>query len=183
MSLKRIIKPEELENHIAEIKIPKPMGVQVIDASRPREDYISQVRDLRHRFGHEQFLSVNAKIDGEETVREQQQEAAKQKRVEHDLELHALQHMPLERYAYAFNSRQGNPTGITEFFSKENIDTLTQIHTELEGKPRHYASIFKHELADALQRLKFEIATRPQPQPQPEPQRSFIDKLKSGLRL
>ena len=170
-----------LDNQLKNIPVPQTVGFIEIDATKSTAEYIEQVRGLRHRFGHEQFLSVNAKIDGEETVREQQQEAAKQKRVEHDQELHALQHMPLERYAYAFNSRQGNPTGITEFFSKENIDTLTQVHTELEGKPRHYASIFKHELADALQRLKFEIATRPQPQP--EPQRSFVDKLKSGLRL
>jgi len=175
-NLKREVPPSE--NRLAEIKTPKTTGPVILDASKPIDFYVEQVRDLRHRFGHQPFLAVTAQMDQEETANEQKQEIVRQKRIEHDLELHALQHMPLERYAYAFNSRQGNPTGITEFFSKENIDTLTQVHTELEGKPRHYASIFKHELADALQRLKVEIATRPQPQPC-----NLLTKIKNGLGL
>jgi hypothetical protein len=162
-NLKTEVPPRE--NELAEIRSPQSVGVQLLDASKPTAFYVEQIRDLRHRFGHQQFLAVTAQMDQEETANEQRQEIVRQKRIEHNLAIHVLQHTPLERYAYAFNSREGNPTGITEFFGKENIDTLTLLYNELENKPRHYASIFKHELADALQRLKVEIATRPQPQP------------------
>jgi len=168
MSLKRIIKPEELENHIAEIKMPKPIGVQVLDATRTMQDYQNDIFALRRRFGETLFNGMVDKANQMVCASEKQREAAQAAKLAQVPEPNHLLN-----YAHALASN--DPLAKNEFLEHQSIETLNTILKEISGKERHYNSVFKYQVGFAIETLRYYIATHPAQKP------SLVERVKNAI--
>ena len=156
MTLRKDIKPEDLANHLTEMPMPRSVGVQVLDATRTREDYQNDVLALRQRFGETVFNDMVKKANQAASAFEQRREAAQAAK-----NAEIPEPNPLLSYARALASN--DPLAKEAFLKSQTTETLTEILTEINKNPRHYNSIFNYQVTYAIETLRYHLAQQPKP--------------------
>lgn len=169
MSLKRVIKPEDMENHLSEMPMARSVGVQEIDLTKTVENYEQMLDALSQRFDN-QFLPMAIAADQRRIVAETAREAAKAAKLAQAPEPNLLL-----MYAHALASN--DPLAKNAFLEHQTIETLNTILNEISGKEKHYNSVFGFRVGYALDTLRYHIATHPASKP------SLVERIKNSLGI
>lgn len=173
---------KQIENEIFEIHTPKLTGVQILDASKPITEYIEQVRDLRHRFGHQQFIAISAQMDQDETTKEQQQEIARLAELQKTEAQRTAENTPLNKFIRAIKMKNASYDALNAWVRDTTNEQRKQTLREFETlAARRGLALTTEQIDFATNFLRSAITATPT-EPQATPQQpSVLARIKNSL--
>lgn len=146
------------KDHFSKMPSHRLGNAITIDTTITPEQHIEEMLRKRLTWGKDRYTECNTEVERQALLIEQRQKTEQEQRAIRDKELYDAQHQPLDNFIRAYNSK--DPTTLAEYFRQETTEALYTILTELEGKERHYDSIFRRggNVYHAIQTLRHELS-------------------------